>query len=178
MALFKRELMSRLERIAVTIEHYLYRKLPSGDVATDTWYREMVKQVAATFREQKKWILSPKPDTRDQFIRCLADSLVCVASGNWDGLERTEPQKFSVPKLWRSRVVILLRTLLIGSAPLSVLWVVQQTPLALKEPTSQYVAIGGLIWAMLTLIAALDPLFRDKIIALKDVVQLLSPPKT
>jgi hypothetical protein len=56
---FKRQLMSEIEVVAVCIERDLPHRLRTGDVTTDAWVRERVRQMAAALRGLKKWISTP-----------------------------------------------------------------------------------------------------------------------
>jgi len=46
--------------------------------------------MAATLRSQKKWLLSPKYDTRDYLLESLKINLISVATGNRDSFEKSE----------------------------------------------------------------------------------------
>jgi len=164
--------MSELEEVATRIEYDLPRRLRAKDDATDAWFRNATAEMAAAFRALKKWVLTPMVDTREQFIAYIATSFTSVASGDWHNLERTKLEKVS-GQVWRIRLVELLRTLLVATIPLLVLMIIQQTQLALEGAPAEYVTAGVLIWAALTLISVFDPLFGEKIDALKDVAQLL-----
>ncbi|HEY9620687.1 MAG TPA: hypothetical protein V6C78_09975 [Crinalium sp.] len=170
----RKQILSNLEKLAVLIQHDLSRTLPSGDIATDLWQRESAAQKAAAVRSLKKWVCHPKADTREQLIKRLSNDLVHVATGNWDALERIAPEKGV--QLWRNWIIFMSRLLFKASLPLLLLWIFQQTPLALKGDPAQFVTIGVFILAALTLLMELDPNFGSRIATLKDITQLLSVP--
>ncbi len=82
-----------LEEAAIVIERYLPIRLRSGNSVTDAWLKDTMKRVAAALREKMKWILTPKGDTHDYFVKSIAATLITIVEGNWDALEQTEPQK-------------------------------------------------------------------------------------
>jgi hypothetical protein len=48
-------------------ERGLPRRLQTGDAATEEWYREQAKQIAAAFRDLKRLVINPAPDSRALF---------------------------------------------------------------------------------------------------------------
>ncbi len=173
---FRRRLMAGLEEVALCIEYDLPRALRSGDAGTDYWLRQTVKQIAAAVRLLKRRILTPKLDTRSYFIAEVATGLVQAAGGDWDSLKRVEPEALTGPQPWRRRALAVGRVLLIASLPLVplrvALVVLQGTP-ALWGPVATYGMVVALLWATVTFLAAIDPLFSAKISALKDIAQFL-----
>lgn len=177
---YKRRQILYLERAAKCIEYYFPRRLQSGDVITNTWMKETARQFAAALREKKKWILVPKKDTTDYFVKSIASVLICVVSGDWDALERAEPEKLSLPEARRVILVVLagiLRAVLIAGLPILGFWVLQQTSLAFTGIVREYMIIGLFIWDLLTFVILLDPNFNTKISALKDILSLVFPTK-
>jgi hypothetical protein len=100
----------------------------------------------------------------------IVSTLQNSAAGSWDSLERKVPEKFPELRFLRFRARAFLRTILISALPLSVLLVVQQTPLALTGSVSDYAKIGGLLWAAVVLLSALDPLYESR---MKDLTQFI-----
>jgi hypothetical protein len=166
---FKKQLIDILEEVAVCIQYDLPRRLRNFDAVTDIWLQGMTEQIAATLRMLKKWICISRSDTREYFIKRVADSLVHAANGDWDSFERTEPEKLSQVQLWRSRAASFLWVI----APVLLAWAFQQTPLAFSDTVYSYVKIGVFIWAVVRLLLEFDPLFSATIAAVRDVAQFL-----
>ena len=87
----RNKVLRSLELAARCIERNLPTRLPSQDIHTDQWLRERAAGQAAALRNLKKWVLVPKLDTREHFIRRVSDDLVRTTVGDWDGLECAEP---------------------------------------------------------------------------------------
>jgi len=178
---YKRGQLKRLEKAAKCIENYLPRRLQCGDIVTESWLRGTAKQLAAALREKKKWIITPKEDTHDFFVKSIVFTLISIVNDNWDALERVEPEKLTLSQLRNSLFIFLwrlLRIIFIAGLPIVGIWVFQQTPFAFTGSVRGDVIVGLFIWCLLTFVVALDPSFGTKISALKDVMSLLFPSKT
>jgi hypothetical protein len=171
---FKKEIVARLERLATYIEEYFPLQMKCKDPFTDFWLKTQTHQMAAFFRALKTWILVPKSDTRLQFKAQIQHSLVCALNGEWDGLQRIEPEKISPFKAWKAKLNIIFRALIAGVIPPLVLLVIQRTPLAVKGMLADYLAFGVIIWMVLTLISVLDPSYSEKVSTLKNIASVLS----
>ena len=91
---FKRKINSRLEEVAVCVQHHIPYWLPGTDRFTDSWLVETGQKMAAAFRDLRKWVLTPRWDTSSQFTKRIASDLVHAAAGEWDHFERGEPELF------------------------------------------------------------------------------------
>ena len=175
---YKKDQLSKIEKAAKCIETFLPRNLRSGDIITDTWLRETSMLVAAALREKKMWILTPKKDTYDNFVKSIASTITCIVIGNWDALEKMEKEKFlelekaSRSKRWRLRMIRLFRTVFVAIIPLVIVLILQWTSLALSGTFREYTIIGTIVWAALTLISTIDSNFGIKISAIKDIASL------
>jgi hypothetical protein len=120
-------------------------------------------------------VVTPKSDTRNQFIARIAAGLSQITSGNWDALEQRDPEKISRLQWWRSHAETVLRTVFLASLPGLLWWALQQASLAPKKVP---VAITSVFyfwcfWAAMTFLIAYDPHFWLKATALKEIVQSL-----
>jgi hypothetical protein len=116
------------------------------------------------------------PDTRGRFIGEIARSLVCAASGDWDGLSRAEPEKLLGPQLC-SRALLVMRVLLACALPAFVLWLLHQTPLAPQGEVAQYATVGVFIWAVVSVLRAFDPDFSAKASSVTEMAKTFLPGK-
>ncbi|HEX2209947.1 MAG TPA: hypothetical protein VHG93_19890 [Longimicrobium sp.] len=87
----RNRVLRSLELAARCIERNLPARLPSQDAETDRWLREKAAKQAAALRGLKRWVLVPRPDTREHFIQRISQDLVRTTVGDWDGLECAEP---------------------------------------------------------------------------------------
>jgi hypothetical protein len=154
---FRRQLIPMLEDAAICIQHGFRRQCQSGDDTVDRWVQDITERQAAGLRELKKWVLTPKSDTRNQFIARIGASLSQITSGNWDAFEQREAEKISRLQWWRSHVIATLRALYQGGLPMVGLWAFQQTSLAFKGDYATYATAAVFLWAMWVFITTYDP---------------------
>ncbi len=70
---------------------FLLRKFDIADPATLLWATRRAEAIAAAFTEKQRWLMTPKPDTRDVLLVFLSRSIVAVLDGAWDELDRVDP---------------------------------------------------------------------------------------
>lgn len=119
----RRKVVRSLEVAARCLERSLPTRLRGEDAATDHWLRQKAVGQAAAMRGLKRWVLVPKPDTREHFVRRVAEDLVRTTVGDWDGLECVEAEV--VP---RSRARRLARRLVVPVAGTAAVVAVAWTP--------------------------------------------------
>lgn len=173
---FRKEVITRLEKLATCIERVLPSRMYSGNAATDQWLAETAEEIAAGVRALSKWVMTPKPDTREQLVARLALNLGYVARGDWDGFQRVKPERLSRPDLIRTRGANLLRATALASIPILLLLAVKRLGLAPDGTVLTYLTVGGYVWAALTLLSGLDPAYGAKLTAMKDITGLLPLP--
>jgi hypothetical protein len=169
----RKKILTGLEEVSLCIQHDLYKRLRSGDLVADKWFEQVTKEIAASLRAKKLWVLNPKLDTRFQLSQNITSALLSIANGNWDSVEKTQPEKISTRQWWGNRIINTVRVLIVGGFPLGLLWLIQLSPLALGNPISDYAMGGAILWLLFTAITTFDPLFAVKIDALKEIVNLL-----
>jgi hypothetical protein len=175
----KRRQVLRMEVVAHCFEYYLFEQLASGDIITDGWLRKMTKEMALAIREKKRWLLTPTNNNQEEFLNRIVSVLICVIKGNWDAIERMEPEKLtdglpSLPPLRRPWVVNLLKTVAIAILPVLGFSLVQWSPWAIKGPFLDYMVIGLFIWVFLVFVSTLDPNLSNRLSILKNLRDLLS----
>jgi len=88
-------------------------------------------------------------------------------------MRRIDPPTVIRHGWWRGaarRIGTAVMTLLVGAAPLAILFALQQyTESRFGETTLQYLWTGTFIWAALCLLTAIDPGFSTKVATLKDI---------
>jgi hypothetical protein len=143
----RRKVVRSLEVAARCLEHNLPSRLNGEDAATDHWLRKRAAGQAAALRGLKRWVLVPRPDTREHFVGRVAQDLVRTTVGDWDGLECTEAETVPV-----SRGRRLARRLAI---PLAATAVVLALAIAPSEPVRD--VLGRLAPFSAVLISVLGP---------------------
>jgi hypothetical protein len=161
---FRRGLLADLESAARCIEHDLPRALRSGDATTDEWFRTTMSRASAALRAKKKWLLSPRPDTRDHFASAIAQTLLHLAEGDWDALEQTDPERLPRLEAVGNWAATWPKALLFAALPALGIWALRSHfPTYLPEEYVKWAVPLAAVWAWISLTAALDPHLDTKL---------------
>ncbi len=174
---FRRINIICLEHAALLIEHYLPYRLHSGEIMTDSWFKESMRQAAAALREKKKWLLTPKDDTWDNLLDVMTSTLECVVSGNWDALQRTEPAKITpstVKHVIFNFLMKAFKTAIIAVLPALGFLAFQMSPLAVSGTVQGIIEVIVLLWVGVTFLWTYDPDVSAKFSLLKNMKDLFS----
>jgi hypothetical protein len=170
---YKREVLLGLEITADCIEGGLPRRLRSGDVATDNWHREQARRMGASFRQLKRLVVNPAFESRAQFIQQIMNSYSLAVRGEWGLLERREPEVVTRPQ-HMARLVTIIRSLVVGVLPFSLVVLVQQSSMAIEGSVANYLKAGAILWGLVTILGLLDSNYAAKVSAVKDLAGLLT----
>jgi hypothetical protein len=177
---FRVQIAARLEAAAVCMEFDLTRKLRGLDVVTDAWMRGQARRIASGLRAKKRWLLTPRPESRDRFIEQMSIALNHAARGEWDGLLKLEePENRTPAEERRSGLKSWLGTLLEAVLPGALLFAYYRLFHAGHSGGAsppEYMIYGSAIWATFTLLGTLDPLINARISAFREVVQMFTVP--
>jgi hypothetical protein len=171
---FQRNVLIRLEIVALAFERYWHRQARGGDAVTKEWLRSRCVRIAAAIRSLKLWVLSPKRDSREQLIMRLVDDLNVIAIGEIDRLSQKDVTSRPVGAKLRG----VMRAALVALSPTAGVWIVQHSSLKLEVSMLPWLTAAALGWAMISLLAALDPMLASKLTMLRDVRSFLRLPGT
>lgn len=162
-------MVSDLEEAAKCLE-VVPKTIPGLDRHSNEWNNHEYLRSASGIRALKKWVLLPKAETRVYLEREIRRVLELVAAGDWDRLPQADlPQDEPIP--WWRRALRLVRSIIVAAIP-PVAVTVFGAQLSQSE-LGKYVIPGAWIWALVSLLAVLDPRFGDKLSALKDLPNFL-----
>lgn len=173
---FRKSIIDDLEKVAVHIENNLSYKFRTDDIKLDLWQKDIAKQIAASIRLLKRWVFTPKTDTRIQLIDKISFIFSCAACGNWDSLDRTPIDNISFVEVFRSRSIILGKKFLVIILPIFLFWVFQKTPFSLQGDLYNYVCAVIFIIAILIFLMEFDSDFSARISTLKELSSILAIP--
>jgi hypothetical protein len=91
--LFKQQAIGRLDRAADIIEFNIGNQLAGAASASESIVRESFRQIGGGLRNKIMWLITPKENTRQDFVATLQDILINLVLGQWDALERADPTK-------------------------------------------------------------------------------------
>jgi hypothetical protein len=169
-------LTRHLEAAAAAVEHNLLVELRPDDPATRAWLEALLGKVAAGIRSWKRELLSPGPGSDERLLGELRDSLAHVIEHEWSLVKQAEPfaDERGTP---RARVRALAAGLLWGALPVGALVLLQHTSYRLDGATAHWATVTVALWALVSVLGALDPRFADKIEAMKNLSGLLPQSK-
>jgi hypothetical protein len=168
---FKVRCPVRLEFAALAFEKHLYARLKTHDRNFNDWFQERCAQIACALREKKKWVLTPKPDTPKWLAQSLAEFVIHFMHNEWDLLDRMELPKKSLKDKFLDRTWIIVRTLVVGFLPITVLFLLQDRQII---PVNNNLIGITLTWAVVNLLWV-DPTTKEKISAMKDLTGMMQP---
>ena len=163
----KSRMMDLIETTAVAIEVGMVTGCRMGDQATTIWFADRMARIAGAVRDLKKWVLTPKPDTRFHLQRKLADLLVQVIDGRWDDMP-FQPDASARKNQLRAKLTALGVSLALAAFLIFLAaqhWI---------TPISAYGFLTFVPWFLLIIFALFDP---DRLKTLKDVIEIFSASK-
>jgi hypothetical protein len=169
---WRRRIAIRIESIAQAIESCGVWMRRVGDANSAAWIQQQMARVAAGIRDKKKWLALPKPDTREQLLRAMGETFIALANCDWDSLPQQETSLLTRREILRDGVLRLRGVLISISIPAALFWTIQYSPFAFKAPVRDYVTGFLLLWVLVVLLSAADPLYQNKVEAFRNMVQI------
>lgn len=169
---WRREIALRIELIAQAIERCGIWMRRVGDQSSSAWIQQRMADIAAGIREKKKWLAMPRLDTRQQLMAAIAQTFVALANCDWDSLPQYQSSSQSRGERIRVGLLRLRGVLLSIAIPAILFWAVQYSSFALKPPVRDYATGFLLLWVLVVLLSASDPLYQSRVEAFRNVVQI------
>jgi hypothetical protein len=171
----KRSIIGLLEEVAVCAEEGLCRLLPVGDSVTDVWLATSLRRKATFLRSLKRHVCMPGKGSLKAFVRQVAADLECALQGRWGDMANGEPpEDLKVTRM--ARWTGIAQVAFTAGLPIVVFWSARRLDiLPLDAKQASYVAVGVLVWALLSVLIYADPLLRQKLGILRKAAQDLLP---
>ena len=169
---WRREIALRIELIAQAIERCGIWMRRVGDQTSSAWIQQRMADIAAGIREKKKWVAMPRLDTREQLTAAVTETFVALANCDWDSLPQYQSSSLSRGERIRIALLRLRGALLSIAIPTVLFWAVQYSSFALKPPVRDYATGLLLLWVLVVLLSAADPLYQSRVEAFRNVVQI------
>jgi len=171
--------MNDIGRAAEVARRALLTNFEQADRDFGAWRGGQATNIAGAISEKQTWLMTPKPDTRDVLYKVLGAEIVTVISGYWANLPMTavvqEEVREIIPRTIFNYVVQFAQLLLVAVLPAIIFAIVDAEGLLsdIDPHTRSYVKISLVAWAALTLLFRFDPVFKEKIDALKEAAELI-----
>jgi hypothetical protein len=104
----------------------------------------------------------------------LSRTLIIIVEGNWDELEFHDEPIIKVAA-WRpyEYVIWVVKTVFICLFPLAIYLCLKHfMGMQLAAPLETYVQTALIIWTLVSMLTVIDPLVKDKIASVKDILSV------
>ncbi|MGW3964006.1 hypothetical protein ACWED2_29620 [Amycolatopsis sp. NPDC005003] len=133
-------------------------------------FRGRVRSAAQAVREKALWIALPNVRTQADLRAFVVQLMTAVLDHTYDELPGSP-----VTKWGRVRAAaVFLRTLVIGAFPVGALWLVHRLGVQLPDPVGTTATLFAVLWAIVTVLMAVDPALRERADVVRSVSGLLS----
>lgn len=173
----KSDAIEILEDAAFALEYGMPYCVNRSDKTTAHWFRSRMREFAEQLRELKKWILTPKPDTREHLIARVLLFFRCAVTGRWDGLEMLNVSPNDPPKSIGRRVFRIAGAIAMATIPLLVFYVLRSCGFEPQGTIGDTLRIVVFAWTTISLLSAFDSQLAPKLSMLKKLGQLLGATK-
>lgn len=167
----KKEIMKELEKAATLVEKKFAPALDTSDLYYDKWLNLRLSGIAASIRAKKSWICMPNQNTREHLLDIFSTAVIAVAHGRFDSLEIEELQKNDRKKVIH-KAYVLLTGIITSILPFTIYYVALKIGIIPKGKLKEYLEIMVLLWAIISILFAMDPHFKDKLDSLKNATAL------
>lgn len=165
--------IARIDRAATLVQWRLFRSLRTTDQATRAWRDDRAQRVSHALREKERWLITPKADTREVLLERLSDFLSVFLTGAWDLLEAAEGDLPRALPTVRG-IMRMARAVIIGFLPAALFGAGRHWQVfSLGSPLDDYVLGGLALWGLVSLISVSDPLFKENLSAVKEIVSMI-----
>lgn len=169
----KRDTVANIEWIAQALQREFAATIRSGDNWTATWFAQRTHERAAALRQLKQQVLLPHDGAQERLRQTLAETLVHAAGENWGQLATGE---YEVARAWGVRAAGALRAIGVVVFPLLLVGALQVLPFEVNEPIKASIATAAIGWAVVSVLALLEPNYEKRIGAAKTVTELFKGP--
>jgi hypothetical protein len=167
----KKDIILQLERSARAIEIGFPSLFRDGDSTTELWLMEQAEASAAHMREFKRWVVTPRLDSREEFIAVVTGLMNTCISGHWDCLRANAPEGARRLRIIQ-KAANLARVLVVGTAPLIAVLILVNANV-LKAPISTPLLTLTGVLAAIALLRLIDPQLVERLGSAKDVASFL-----
>jgi hypothetical protein len=168
---FRSQIARRIHESATILELRGSAMVSVGDAGRVRTVETRMKEAAAVLHSYEVWLALPEFATRDVLLQELSRFIVTFCGGHFGELPRaTLPPTPSHPS--QAAVGRTVRTLITALMPAALLFLFTQLGLHPLAPMWNVMIAGSLLWAIVNLMALLDPGYTTKIATIKDLASI------
>jgi hypothetical protein len=164
----KNYIITHLERAAVCLSFGIQHSTALPSIASRAILQEKCSGAAAAIRALQIPVMFPDSKTLEPLRDTVARTIVIVVRDNLDLLPRETAA--AVEHHGLSRIIPVLRTIIIGIIPSAVLFATHYSGLSLSSTFNNWAILATILWAVITLLSLLDPLYATRIKTMGDLI--------
>jgi hypothetical protein len=173
------KLMAELDDAAAIAGRSFFSKFSTRHEGVRKWRDDLGAKLENSLRQKQIWLMTPRRDTKQVLLTELSHLLTVVMIGNWDELKFCDdPEVRSA--IWRpyQRAFWLVKAVFTSVSPLTVYLCIKEfIGIQLISPWESYVQTGLVIWTVVSILSIVDPLLKDKITSVKDILSIAGSEK-
>ncbi len=170
---FRRWLISRLDASAIMLETALPRALRLPDATHQGTMLSRYRAAAAAVRECQLMVSMPTPGTSADIRRVIYRLSVSIACSDYELLPTGTTSAPVQRRQLLGRWISTGRHLVLAVIPAVLLTVVGRTNLDLPDYAVPTIGLFAFVWALVNLLAAVDPAFSDKLTSALDLTAVI-----
>jgi len=171
----RRWLVWRLEQLARAIERGYPRAIVLPAPADRDALTTKCAQLARTIRTYQVSLAFPDVDTLPALRRMVLATTAAVCTGRLGSLALSRPPGAEARRRLWPAAVAAVRVTLVAALPLLVAIVLRRYGHLGEDPTGRTIVVACALWGAVVLMSALDPLFKDRISTVKDLLGMFLP---
>jgi len=170
-------LMRKLDAAALLAGQGFFDRFQTRHQGVRQCRSDLAKRFEYSLRRKRIWLLTPKRDTRQILLSELSHLLTVVIEGDWDELNLHEqPTTQMVARRPYEYGIWFAKTVVISVLPLTVYLCLKHFGgMRVAMPFESYVQTGLIIWTLVSILAVIDPLVKDKIVSVRDILTMTLP---
>lgn len=168
---FKKRISSYLERAAQIIGIDLPNAMSLPDRHARAVLQERCEQAAAELRRMQISLVLSEKDTLNQLKETVATFVGAIATGNYYNLPCSSAVPYSEPR--KKRLVRAGKTVVIAAIPITCLISARYADLRFSAEFNNWAIGVSLLWAAITLISVLDPLYKTRIQEIQNIFSFI-----
>jgi hypothetical protein len=166
----KRYIISHLEQSAICLSIGIPKSAALPTLANRAILQEKCSGAANAIRALQVGVALPDSKTQEHLETVVLETTVAVAHDTLDSLPR-ETASDNIGR--RSRVMQVVRTVIVSIVPLVVLLTMRYAGLRLSSAFNNWAIIIAIIWAVITILSLLDPLYESRLKVMGDFISTI-----
>lgn len=169
----RKKILRCINNIIDVLSHGLKKQYKTKDFVITSWQTAKINEMIAGVQSMAKSVTLPQEDNYSVLRKKVEKNFIASVTGNIGDFETATPEKMDQPKrlaaIWSA-----FRTIIISIIPISIVFFVQQSELAIKNQSLiDYLTLGSILWFVVTILTLLDSGIGARIAIIKDLMNLI-----